>query len=73
MMNEDTIVREIATQLSLLEADGTLMEMDSLTVLDFVTEIERRIGKTVPTIHIRRSNFESVAAITALLRELKAA
>jgi len=72
-MNEDTIVREIATQLSLLEADGTLMEMDSLTVLDFVTEIERRIGKTVPTIHIRRSNFESVAAITALLRELKAA
>lgn len=72
-MNEDTIVREIATQLALLEADGSLMEMDSLTVLDFVTEIERRIGKTVPTIHIRRSNFESVAAISALLRELKAA
>ena len=72
-MNEETIVREIATQLALLEADGSLVEMDSLTVLDFVTEIERRTGKTVPTIHIRRSNFESVAAITTLLRELKAA
>lgn len=71
MKNEDT-VREVAAKLGMLDASGNLMEMDSLTVLDFVTELEGKIGKTIPTVHVRRSNFESVKAVSVLLDQLTA-
>jgi len=73
MANDETMVREIATQLAMIDANGHLMEMDSLTVLDFVAELEKRIGKTVPSVHVRRTNFESVNAIVALVAQLKTA
>ena len=70
MATSEEIVRNIAAKLESLDSDGNLMEMDSLTVLDFVTELEERTGKTVPTTQIRRSNFESVQAIVGLLERL---
>ena len=70
MATSEEIVRDIAAKLESLDGDGNLMEMDSLTVLDFVTELEERTGKTVPTTQIRRSNFESVQAIVGLLERL---
>lgn len=70
MATSEEIVRNIAAKLQSLDSDGNLMEMDSLTVLDFVTELEEQTGKTVPTTQIRRSNFESVQAIVGLLERL---
>lgn len=70
MATSEEIVRNIAAKLESLDSDGNLMEMDSLTVLDFVTELEEKTGKTVPTTQIRRSNFESVQAIVGLLERL---
>ena len=70
MATSEEIVRNIAAKLESLDSDGNLMEMDSLTVPDFVTELEEKTGKTVPTTQIRRSNFESVQAIVGLLERL---
>ena len=70
MFDNQAIARDIALHLAVLDHDGSLQEMDSLTVLDFVTEIENRTGKTVPTTQIRRTNFESLQAIAALIQTL---
>jgi acyl carrier protein len=70
MSASEDIVRGIASKLNVLDGDGQLMELDSLTVLDFVTEIEDSTGKTVPTTQIRRATFESLATIIALVDRL---
>ena len=70
MSASEDIVRGIARKLDALDAAGQLMELDSLTVLDFVTEIEDATGKTVPTTQIRRATFESLATIIALVERL---
>jgi len=70
MSNNEEIVRRIATKLNALDENGRLVELDSLTVLDFVTELEEALGKSLPATQIRRSNFESVSAIVALLDQL---
>jgi acyl carrier protein len=73
MPKYEDVVREVAVMLGVLDGSGNLMEMDSLSVLDFVTELEHRTSITVPTVQIRRSNFESLQAIAAMLDQLSAA
>jgi len=70
MAASEDIVRWIATELKMLDADGQLMELDSLSMLDFVTAIEDCTGKTIPTTQIRRDTFESLATIIALVDQL---
>ena len=69
-MSHEQIVRDVAAKLGMLDAHGNLMEMDSLTVLDFVSELEGKIGKTIPTVHVRRTTFESIANVTAMLAQV---
>lgn len=71
-MSNEEIVREIAVKLAMLDPDGNLLEMDSLTVLDFVTELESRTSKTIPATHVRRTSFESIQSIVAMLEQLDA-
>jgi len=70
MSSSEEIVRGIARKLDALDAEGRLLELDSLTILDFVTEIEDVTGKTVPTTQVRRASFESLDTIVALLDRL---
>ncbi|CAN5876499.1 hypothetical protein BH11MYX2_BH11MYX2_41190 [soil metagenome] len=71
-MSNEEVVREIALKLAMLDPDGNLFEMDSLTVLDFVTELETRTSKAIPAVDVRRSNFESIQSIAAMLDQLDA-
>ena len=65
-------VLEAARGLDLLHADGTLMSLDSLNVLDMVVELERLTGLEIPTSEISREHFESVESLCTWLERLAA-
>jgi acyl carrier protein len=63
-------VTDAARSLKLLDDAGKLIPLDSLSVLDLITEIEARTQITVPTADIRADIFESVASVAGLLARL---
>ena len=63
---------EAAKKLGLLDDDGVLLEVDSLSVLMLVSELERTTKVSIPTREIRVESFESIEAITDLLQRLAA-
>jgi len=65
-------VLDAAKTLNLLDEQGALIQLDSLTVLDLVNELERRIGISVPTNEIQAEAFESIDTVVAMLTKLKA-
>lgn len=65
-------VTDAATSLKLLDAEGKLIPLDSLSVLDLITEIETLTQITIPTADIRADIFESVESVASLLTRLSA-
>jgi len=47
--------------------------IDSLSVMDLVTFVERELGKRVPPVAITLENFDSIAQIVAFARTLTGA
>jgi acyl carrier protein len=64
------IVGAMARSRNLLAPDGSL-QIDSMTVIDFVLSLEDAAGVEVPDEEILASNFTTVEDVVALLRRLK--
>jgi len=65
------IVREAASSMKLVDEGGKLKKLDSLTVIDFVVELERASGLEIPSTALRSETFESIETIAEMLEELK--
>lgn len=65
-------VTDAAKALQLLDGGGKLAVLDSLSVLDLITELESLTQITIPTAEIRADVFESVESIAGLLTRLAA-
>jgi acyl carrier protein len=66
------VVRSVARSQNLLDEAGRLSSLDSLSIVDFVTELEASAGIEIPTTSMRAEEFESLETIAALLKRLAA-
>ena len=63
-------VTEAARELDLLDANGVLKPLDSLSVLDMVLELERVTSIQIPSQSIEIEHFETIESICAWLDQL---
>jgi hypothetical protein len=68
----EPVVRTVAQSLNLVGPDGRLAHLDSLSIVDFVTELEASAGIEIPTTSMRAEEFASIETIAALLTRLAA-
>jgi hypothetical protein len=71
-MDYAELVRSVAHGLNLLDGDGRLVALDSLSIVDFVTELEASAQIEIPTTSMRAEEFASIETIAALLTRLAA-
>jgi acyl carrier protein len=65
------VVRQTASEMRLLDATGNLKRLDSLTIIDFVVQLEAASGVEIPTVVLRHDTFESIETVAEMLQELK--
>lgn len=61
------VVREVADSLSLLAADGQLLPVDSLTLVDMLVALEQRLDIQIPPEIISIESFASIASVVAMV------
>lgn len=61
------VARTVAKQLMLLGQDGNLIMLDSLMIIDYVTQLEKETGLSIPTADLREQSFSSLAAVAQVL------
>jgi acyl carrier protein len=66
----DRTVRDILAKLRLLDKDGKLMLVDSLSVIDIVQALETALGKKIPSAVLEMNFFKSVESLTQFARDL---
>jgi len=66
------VVRRVLQRMSLLNAAGGIVQLDSLTVIDLVIELETDSGVEIPTTALRAESFASVESLAQLIAELAA-
>jgi acyl carrier protein len=66
-INLRDVVRDVAEKLFLLDPHGELVPLDSLTLVDFVGNLERTTGLVVPTSAITEEAFASIERVASLL------
>jgi acyl carrier protein len=67
----ESIVREAAASLGMLDPSGELKPLDSIAGIDLVVEIENRAKIEIPAEVLRADAFQSIATIAQMLRSLK--
>lgn len=70
-MNYRETVVAVAKQFDKLEADDQIAKLDSLLILEFAEELEKKTGLTIPTELIKVQNFSSVAQVVEILENAK--
>lgn len=70
-MNTVAIVRNAAEELGLLSDAGRLGQLDSLSLMDFVTALETTTGLSIPTASLHEENFESLETVAEMLDDLR--
>jgi acyl carrier protein len=63
-------VREAAVSLQLTTPEGDLKALDSLAMIDLVTELERTTDVKIPTSALRPGAFQSMHSLASLLVSL---
>jgi acyl carrier protein len=69
-MDHTRTVASVAAMLGLLDANGDLLALDSLMVLDFAIALEEQIGVQVPATSLTPEVFTSVDSVARMLVEL---
>lgn len=69
-MNYLEVVTKTAMSMNLLDGQGRLRRLDSLTVIDLVLALETAAKVSIPTASIREETFESVETIAQMLADL---
>lgn len=64
-------VRATARELGLLDKEGALAPLDSLSIVDLLTGLDESTGISVPTKALRPEAFASIESVAALLAELE--
>ncbi|HEY5938921.1 MAG TPA: hypothetical protein VIU61_29915 [Kofleriaceae bacterium] len=71
-MDLKAIVTTTATTQALL-VDGTeRLQVSSITIVEFVVELEDASGIEIPNAEMRAENFESVSTVVHMLERLRA-
>ena len=71
-MDHHAQVTEAARSLGLLDADGKLVRLDSLMMVDLVIAIEDFTGLAIPADVLREETFQSIESVTAMVITLAA-
>jgi acyl carrier protein len=61
-----TIIR-VATQMGLINSQGELLAIDSLTMIDLLVALEEAVGFEIPITNVRENTFNSIDAISELV------
>ena len=69
-MNYAEIVTTAANNLRLLDGQGKLGVLDSLSLLDMISELEALTNIVIPTSEIRADVFSTIEGIAQLLTRL---
>ena len=70
MASRELVIRA-AARLKLLTPEGRLQQLDSMSLVDFVTELEGEVGKTFPASALTIEAFESVESVIDLVDRLR--
>ena len=70
MIDYARVAFEIATRLEVCNEQGEFLDMDSLTVIEFVLALERATKLKIPTKSVRMGLFTNVTAVATFLEEL---
>jgi acyl carrier protein len=70
-MKYQDVVSRTAKQLGLLDPKGRLQHLDSLTMIDFVLELEGATSVSIPTASLGEAQFESIESVAQMLEELE--
>lgn len=68
-MNFEKKIKEAAEPLGLLNADGSLKQIDSLGIIELIDVLERTTGVILPAASLREEAFESVGSLSDLLKQ----
>ncbi len=68
-MDDLSLVTNIAKKLKFLDGDGRLKRLDSMSILDFVVELETALSLEIPTAILRQEVFDSLETVAAMLTE----
>lgn len=63
-------VTEAAKTLKLLDGSGNLVVLDSLSLLDLITELENKTDIVIPASEMRAEVFRSIDSVAELLTRL---
>lgn len=72
-MPHKDLVASVARTLKLVDSEGKLVVLDSLSLLDLVSELENETGLEIPTSELRVDTFSSIDNIAALLARIASA
>lgn len=65
------MVRDVARSMNLLDEHERLISLDSLSMLDFVVELERTASIKIPHDSLRPQTFSSLESVAQLIAELR--
>jgi acyl carrier protein len=71
-MSYTQTVIHVAQNLKLLDETGKLVVLDSLSMLDLITDLETATQLAIPTVEIRDEVFRSIEDVAQLLARLAA-
>ena len=60
-----------ARKLDLVEDSGALKTLDSLSIIDFVVELEATLAISIPSSALKAESFTSFETVESMLEELK--
>jgi len=64
-------VRRVARSLSLVDDEGALIGLDSLTIVELVDALEHETALSIPPVGLTPKNFASLETLTAYLETLR--
>jgi len=64
-------VLDVARALNLLNSNEALVRLDSLSIVDFVDQLERATGISIPMSDMLPHHFESIESVSTLLTSLE--
>jgi acyl carrier protein len=69
-MDMHAVVREVVQRLELLDSNGDLRPLDSLSIVDLVMELEMAAGFEIPLSLLHADNFGSLDELSNMLDEI---
>jgi acyl carrier protein len=66
----DDRVRAVAERMRLVDATGELVPIDSLTLVEFVLQLEFELGVSIPSTALTVEQFRSLASLQRWIRDL---